>query len=255
VTDFSGRSSAHRFWVVFGVCAFVYGGLHVGPNFMVYAGPYVGPNFSSGSSAAVAAAQQTPQQAPVQTPPSVPPTSGTPVAPAPASVMTHPVPMSVPGDYTIGPDDILSIVFWRDKEMSADVVVRPDGRVTLPLVNDVVAAGLTPEQLRDRIREEAAKYVEEPNVTVVVKQINSRKVFISGMVGRPGAYPLSGAITVLQILSLAGVSEFADDKKILIMRTENGKSRALKFNLRELKKGKNLQQNIELKPGDTIVVP
>jgi polysaccharide biosynthesis/export protein len=170
------------------------------------------------------------------------------VPPAPAVV--------VPGDYTIGPDDILSVVFWRDKEMSADVVVRPDGRVTLPLVNDVVAGGLTPEQLRDRIREEAAKYVEDPNVTVVIKQINSRKVFISGMVGRPGAYPLSGAITVLQMLSMAGgVNEFADDKKIIIMRAENGKQRALKFNLRDVKKGKNLQQNIELKPGDTIVVP
>lgn len=244
MTGFSGRSSAHRLWVVFGVCAFVFGGL------------YVGPNLTSGSSAAVAAAPQTPQQqAPAQTPPSVPPTSGTPVLPAPASVMTRPVPMTVPGDYTIGPDDILSVIFWRDKEMSADVVVRPDGRVTLPLVNDIVAVGLTPEQLRDRIREEAAKYVEDPNVTVVVKQINSRKVFISGMVGRPGAYPLSGAITVLQMLSLAGVSEFADEKKILVMRTENGKSLALKFNLRDVKKGKNLQQNIELKPGDTIVVP
>jgi polysaccharide export outer membrane protein len=162
----------------------------------------------------------------------------------------------VPSNYTIGPDDILSVVFWRDKEMSADVVVRPDGRVTLPLVSDVMAAGLTPEQLRDRIREEAAKYVEDPNVTVVVKQINSRKVFISGMVGRPGAYALSGAITVLQMLTMAGgVNEFADDSKIIIMRSENGKQRALKFNLKDVKKGKNLQQNIELKPGDTIVVP
>jgi polysaccharide export outer membrane protein len=150
----------------------------------------------------------------------------------------------------------LSVVFWRDKDMSADVVVRPDGRVTLPLVSDVMAAGLTPEQLRDRIREEAAKYVEDPNVTVVVKQINSRKVFISGMVGRPGAYALSGAITVLQMLTMAGgVNEFADDSKIIIMRSENGKQRALKFNLKDVKKGKNLQQNIELKPGDTIVVP
>jgi polysaccharide biosynthesis/export protein len=216
----------------------------------VLAGALAGPNFSS-----AAAAQQ---PAPAPTPPvvSAPPVSVAPVVPAPASVVTPPAALVVPGDYTIGPDDILSIVFWRDKEMSADVVVRPDGRVTLPLVNDVVAVGLTPEQLGGRIREEAAKYVEEPNVTVVVKQINSRKVFISGMVGRPGAYPLSGAITVLQMLSMAGgVNEFADDKKIMIMRTENGTQRALKFNLRDVKKGKNLQQNIELKPGDTIVVP
>lgn len=175
---------------------------------------------------------------------------------APASVAAPPPKVVVPSDYTIGPDDILSIVFWRDKEMSADVVVRPDGRVTLPLLSDVAAAGLTPEQLRDAIREGAAKFVEDPNVTVVVKQINSRKVFLTGSVARPGAYPLSAPMTVLQMLSLAGgVSEFADDKKILIMRMENGQQRALKFNLRDVKKGKNLQQNIQLKPGDTIVVP
>jgi len=226
------------------------------PLSFVLAGVLAGPNFSSGTSAVLAASQQ---PSPAQTPPpvvAVPPATATPVPPAPASVVTAPAAVVVPGDYTIGPDDILSVVFWRDKEMSADVVVRPDGRVTLPLVNDVVAAGLTPEQLRDRIREQAAKYVEDPNVTVVVKQINSRKVFISGLVGRPGAYPLSGAVTVLQMLSMAGgVNEFADDKKIIIMRTENGKQRALKFNLSDVKKGKKLQQNIELKPGDTIVVP
>jgi polysaccharide export outer membrane protein len=214
---------------------------------------YVGPTFSS---AASATAQQPP---PAQTPSpaaSVPPATTTAVPPGPASVVTPAPALVVPSDYIIGPDDILSVVYWRDKEMSADVVVRPDGRITLPLVSDVVAAGLTPEQLRDRIREVATKYVEEPNVTVVVKQINSRKVFISGMVGKPGAYPLSGAITVLQLLSIAGgVSEFADGEKILIMRNENGQQRALKFNLSDVKKGKKLQQNIELKPGDTIVVP
>ena len=194
---------------------------------------------------------------PAQAPPPVAPAPPVSVAPAPASVGTPgPPALTVPPDYTIGPDDILSVVFWRDKDMSADVVVRPDGRVTLPLVNDVVAAGLTPEQLRDRIREQAAKFVEEPTVTVVVKQINSRKVFISGMVGRPGAYPLSAPTRVLQMLSIAGgVNEYADEKKIFIMRTENGKQQALKFNLNDIKKGKNLQQNIELKPGDTIVVP
>lgn len=178
------------------------------------------------------------------------------VGPAPASVAT-PVPaLAVPADYVIGPDDILSVLFWRDKEMSADVVVRPDGRITLPLLNDVVAGGATPEQLKDRISEQAARFVEDPSVTVVVKQINSRKVFVTGNVGRQGAYPLSGPSTVLQMLSLAGgVAEFADAKKILIMRTENGQQKVLKFNLRDVMKGKNLQQNVLLKPGDTIVVP
>jgi polysaccharide biosynthesis/export protein len=195
------------------------------------------------------------QPPPMTTSPQATPSSKK-TLPAPASVTTPAPTLVVPGDYTIGPDDILSVVFWRDKEMTTDVVVRPDGRITLPLVSDVVAGGLTPEQLRERIRTEAAKFIEDPTVTVVVKQINSRKVFITGQVGRPGAYPLSGPSTVLQMLSLAGgVAEFADEKRILIMRTENGKQRALKFNLRDVMKGKNLQQNIELKPGDTIVVP
>lgn len=199
--------------------------------------------------ASVAAQPPAPPVAPVAQPVAT-------VPPAPTSVVPAAPSTVVPADYVIGPDDILSIVYWRDKEMSADVVVRPDGRVTLPLLSDVVAVGLTPEQLRDRIRDEAGKLVEDPNVTVVVKQINSRKVFLTGMVGRPGAYPLSAPMTVLQMLSVAGgVGEFADEKKILIMRTENGKQRAYKFNLKDVKKGKNLQQNIELKPGDTIVVP
>jgi len=193
-------------------------------------------------------------QQPVPEPPPVAVT--TPAAPAPASVAPLAPVLAVPGDYTIGPDDILSVVFWRDKEMSSDVVVRPDGRVTLPLVNDIMAGGLTPEQLRERIRDQAAQFIEEPNVTVVVKQINSRKVFVTGMVGRPGAYPLMTATTVLQMLSLAGgVGEYADVKKIIIMRSEGGRQQALKFNLRDVQKGKNLQQNIDLKPGDTIVVP
>lgn len=182
-----------------------------------------------------------------------------PPAPAPAATAVAsvaPARVDVPSDYTIGPDDILSIVFWRDKDMSADVVVRPDGRITLPLVSDVQAGGLTPELLRDRIREQAAKFIEDPNVTVVVKQINSRRVYVTGQVGKPGAYPLSNPTTVLQLLSMAGgVSEFADYKKIVVMRTEDGKQRALKFNYRDVTRGKNLQQNILLKPGDTVVVP
>jgi polysaccharide export outer membrane protein len=171
---------------------------------------------------------------------------------------SQPLPTGVPlpSDYVIGPDDVLSIIFWRDKDMSVDVAVRPDGNVTLPLVNDVAAGGLTPEQLRDRITQAAVRYIEDPTVTVVVKQINSRKVFITGMVGKVGAYPLSGPMTVLQLISMAGgLGEFAKEKEIVIMRTENGKPRALRFNYKDVIKGRNLQQNIELKPGDTVVVP
>lgn len=202
--------------------------------------------------------QAAPSSAPVTgTSTGNPPAGTTPSAPPAAAAVVVPPPAAVvPGDYTIGPDDILSVVFWRDKDMSADVVVRPDGRITLPLLNDVVAAGLTPDQLREQIRAGATRFVEDPSVSVVVKQINSRKVFVTGQIARPGAYPLGQPTTVLQMLSVAGgVNEYADDKKILIMRTENGAQKALKFNFRDVKKGKNLQQNIQLRPGDTIVVP
>ena len=140
--------------------------------------------------------------------------------------------------------------------MSTDVMVRPDGNITLPLLNDIHAAGLTPEQLRERILVEARRYIEDPSPTVVVKEINSRKVFITGMVEKPGPYPIAAPMTVLQLIAIAGgLKEFADDKKILVMRTENGRQLAYSFDYRELLKGKNLRQNIDLKPGDTVVVP
>jgi polysaccharide export outer membrane protein len=151
---------------------------------------------------------------------------------------------------------VLSIIVWREKDLSADVAVRPDGKISLPLLNDVQAAGLTPEQLRLQLTEAAGKLIEEPNVTVVVKEINSRKVFVMGQVAKPGPYPLTGPSTVLQIIATAGgLLEYADEKNIRIMRTENGKPLSLKFNYKDVAEGKNLKQNIELKPGDTIIVP
>jgi len=162
----------------------------------------------------------------------------------------------LPTGYTIGPDDVLSIVFWREKELSADVVVRPDGLITLPLINDVPAAGSTPDQLRERLTGLARKFVTDPNVTVVVKAINSRKVFITGMVMKPGPYLLSGPTSVLQLVAMAGgLQEFAKNEKIVILRTENGQQATFQFNYQEVMNRKNLKQNIELKPGDTVLVP
>ena len=167
-----------------------------------------------------------------------------------------PAGLPTPGDYVIGPDDVLTVVFWREKEMSSDVAVRPDGKISLPLLNDVQAAGLTPEQLRLQLTEAAAKFIEEPTVTVVVRQINSRKVFVVGNVPKPGPYSISGPTTVLQLISMAGgLQEFADEKNILIMRTENGQPQSYRFNYQDVVKRKNLKQNIELRPGDTIIVP
>jgi polysaccharide export outer membrane protein len=163
---------------------------------------------------------------------------------------------ALPSGYVVGPQDVLSIVFWRDKDMSADVTVRPDGKISLPLLNDVEAAGFTPDQLRTRLIEAASKYVEEPNATVLVKEIHSRNVFITGNVAKPSTYPLNGDMTILQLIALAGgVLEYADADKIVLIRTENGRAQYHKFNYKDVVKQKSVQQNILLKPGDTVVVP
>ncbi len=164
--------------------------------------------------------------------------------------------LPLPPGYVIGANDVLSIVFWRDKEMSADVTVRPDGKISLPLLRDVDAAGLTPEELRRRLVDAASKYVAEPNAAVIVREIHSRNVFITGNVAKPSAYPLNGTVNVLQLIATAGgLLEYADAKNIRIIRTENGAQHYLRFNYKEVVQGRNTEQNIVLKPGDTIVVP
>ena len=197
---------------------------------------------------AVPAAPKAQAQTPAPKPgPAVPP-------PAVAQAMAQ-APPPPPG-YVIGTDDVLSIIYWRDKDMSTDVAVRPDGMISLSLLNDIAAAGLTPDQLRVKLVEMSKEFIEDPNITVVVKQINSRKVFVSGQVGKQGPYPLTGPMTVIQLISLAGgMGEYANSKNIMILRTENGKQVAYKLNYKEVTSGKKLAQNIELKPGDTVVVP
>ena len=158
--------------------------------------------------------------------------------------------------FTIGPDDVLGINFWRDQEMSGDVTVRPDGMITLPLIRDIKAAGLTPDQLADRIQEAAREYIADASVTVVVRQLNSRRVFITGEVARPGAYLLTSSMTVMQLIAVAGgLTEFAEPKDISIMRVDAGQSKTLPFNYKDVAKGKKKEQNVVLRPGDTVVVP
>ncbi len=163
----------------------------------------------------------------------------------------------VPPGFVIGPEDVLTIVFWRDKELSAEVVVRPDGKISLPLLNDVQAAGYTPEQLRAELVKAASKYIEDPTASVVVKAINSRKVFITGQIGKVGAYPIFGDLTIVQLIAQAGgLLEYADEKKIQITRTlEGGQTKRFFFNYKDYVAGKNLAQNITLKPGDVVIVP
>lgn len=170
-----------------------------------------------------------------------------------ASTAADPV---VPNGYVIGADDVLSIIYWREKDMSAEVTVRPDGKVALPLINDLQAAGLTPDAFRDRVIAAARRYVEDPNPTVMVKTINSRRAFITGQVEKPGPYPLNHSISVLQLVALAGgLKEFARGTNISIIRVENGQQVVFRFNYQDALNRKNLAQNIELKPGDTVLVP
>ncbi len=177
--------------------------------------------------------------------------------PKTSSVTTVPGAVVPPPGYVIGPEDVISVLFWREKDLSADVVVRPDGMISLPLLNDVHAAGLTTDQLREKVMAEATKFVEDPNASVVVKQINSRKVYITGQVAKPGSYPLTGPMTVLQLIAMAGgLLEYAEKSRITILRTdEKGNPVAHSFNYNWAIDRKNLRQNIELKPGDTILVP
>jgi polysaccharide export outer membrane protein len=159
-------------------------------------------------------------------------------------------------EYIIGCDDVLTITFWKDKEMTTEVIVRPDGRITLPLLNDVMAAGLSPEQLRRQIAARAQDFMPDPSLTVTVKAINSRKVFITGQVAHPGPYPLTRQTTVLQLVSIAGgLTEYADAKKLVVLRTENGRQVSYRVNYKDLARQVNVAQNIWLQPFDTVIVP
>ena len=158
--------------------------------------------------------------------------------------------------YVIGAEDMLTIDVWKEKELSGQVPVRPDGKISLPLLNDVQAAGLTPMQLMTSLADKLKKYVTDPVVTVTVTTINSRKVYILGEVGRPGAFPLLPDMTVLQALTTAGgPTAYAKTAKMYILRTQNGVQTKLAFNYKQVVRGSNADQNILLKPGDTVVVP
>jgi polysaccharide export outer membrane protein len=158
--------------------------------------------------------------------------------------------------YLIGANDLLNIYVWKETELTQDVIVTPDGKITFPLIGEVVAAGQTVTQLRDAITEKLQKFVTAPEVTVIVKETRSRVVYTIGKVTRPGPYPLAPDMTVIQGLSAAGgFAEWGDTKHVLIIRREGGKETQFKFNYNEYTSGDNMGQNILLKPGDTIVVP
>ena len=168
----------------------------------------------------------------------------------------NPAPASVDSDYKIGPQDVLRIDVWKEPEISRITPVRPDGRVTLPLLNDVQAAGLTPMQLAAAIADGLKKFITNPQVTVGVTEINSRRVYVTGEVTKPGAFPLQSGMTVLQALTNSGgFTQFAKTKGIYVLRTEDGKQVKHPFNYKDVVHGKHPELNIALEPGDVIVVP
>lgn len=160
------------------------------------------------------------------------------------------------GEYKIGPQDVVRIDVWKEPDISRTIPVRPDGKISLPLLGDVQAAGLTALQLGDSIRDGYKKFINSPQVTVTVNEINSRRVYVSGEVGHPGALPLLPKMTALQALtSSGGFTQFAKTKNIYILRTEDGKQVKHPFNYKDVINGKKPEDNILLLPGDTIVVP
>jgi polysaccharide export outer membrane protein len=158
--------------------------------------------------------------------------------------------------FVIGNDDVLAINVWKEPDISRSIPVRSDGKISLPLVGEVQAAGLTPLILEKNIAEKLKNFISEPEVTVMVQQINSQKFNILGQVAHPGTYGIANSPTVLDAIALAGgFRDFAKQKSIYVLRQGPGGDSPLRFNYKDVSQGKNMAQNIKLQPGDTIIVP
>lgn len=165
-------------------------------------------------------------------------------------------PIATPSDFVIGESDVLNINVWKEPEISQSVVVRPDGKISLPLIGEVFVSGLTPVQTQTLIGNKLQSILTNPQVTVTVTEIRSRVAFITGEVGKPGAYPLLVPTTILQLITNAGgLGQFANKKGIFVLRTVDGKQQRFPFNYSQVIKGEKPEQNIRLHPGDTVVVP
>ena len=158
--------------------------------------------------------------------------------------------------YQIGPNDILNIFVWKEADLTRDVTVMPDGKITYPLIGEITAQGQTASELKKTITDKLQNFVTAPEVTVIVRESRSQMIYTIGKLVRPGQLPLTPNMTVMQALSAAGgFAEWADPKNIMIIRREGGKEIQLRFNYKEFTSGERLEQNILLKPGDTLVVP
>jgi polysaccharide export outer membrane protein len=162
----------------------------------------------------------------------------------------------VPAGYVVGDSDIIRVNVWKEPEVSQTAVVRTDGNISLPLINEVKVSGMTPLQIQDMVAEKLKGFLNNPQVTVTVIEIRSKRAFITGEVARPGTYSLNAQTTVLQLIAQAGgFTPFAKKDSIVVLRTEDGRQSRLKFKYNEVVQGKKTDQNIALHPGDTVVVP
>ena len=158
--------------------------------------------------------------------------------------------------YVIGPEDVLDIHVWKEEALSRAVPVRMDGKISLPLIDEIQAAGLTPLQLKERIAQSLKKFIDNPNVSVVVTEANSFKVYVSGEVRTPGVYRIRSETTLVQIIPMAGgFTEWANQRKILVIRKEQGKEKRFNVNYKKILSGEDTSSNIILKPGDAVIVP
>jgi polysaccharide biosynthesis/export protein len=171
----------------------------------------------------------------------------------------EPAPKTPPpaSDYLIGSGDILQLFVWKEPELTRDVTVRVDGRITVPLLGDVDAAGKTPKALAEELQASLAKFLAAPQVTVGVSQPNSMRFYVIGMVNKPGDFPYVGQVNLVQALALAGgFQQFAKTDEIQVLRKDkSGKGTFLSVSYKKLESGKDVEQNIRLLPGDTVIVP
>src|SRR5262245_55568936 len=159
-------------------------------------------------------------------------------------------------DYVIGVEDVLFVSVWKNPDLSREVPVRPDGKITLPLIDDISAVGLTPSQLKDVLTERWKSYITAPEVSVIVTQVNSLKVYMVGEIAHPGILQLKSRTRLLQALSLAGgFTSYADRARIVVQRSNGAGETRLEFNYKKILSGDRPQDNIYLKPGDTVIVP
>ena len=158
--------------------------------------------------------------------------------------------------YVIGPEDVLSIHVWKEEALTRQVPVRSDGKISLPLIDEVQAAGLTPFQLKEQLTVRLKEFIDNPSVSVIVMEANSQKVYVSGEVKTPGVFRLRGETTLLQVIPMAGgFTEWADQKRIVVIRKEGEKDKRIIVNYRKIVSGEDMSANIVLKSGDTIIVP